>query len=98
MFKDKVIKVKSIDNSGSDVYRRYEYQLACVFATFLTLYKKSENFYVLLDYLDDYVIVEEDKDNNELITFVQVKTKKGTPFTMSSFITNAGYTNRLLTN
>lgn len=97
MFSDKVIKVKSINESGSDVFRRYEYQLACVFATFLTLYKKTENFYVLLDYLDDYVIVEEDKNNNELITFIQVKTKKDVPLTMK-LVCNQRWLHKQATN
>lgn len=88
MFSDKVIKIDNIDKSGSDVYNRYDYQIACIFATFLTLYKETENFYILLDYLDDYVIVEYDEDNNELISFVQVKTHKGSSITMHTVYKN----------
>jgi len=86
MFKDKVINVEGIDNSGSDTYRRFDYQIACVMETILTLSKSNTDFFVLLDYLDDYVIVENSGKKNESITFVQVKSKKDGPITINTVV------------
>lgn len=88
MFAEKIIRISNVDKSGSDVYSRYQYQLACVFATFLTLYKTTNDFYILLDYLDDYVIIQSDENNKELITFIQVKTKNDGPFTLYTVFKN----------
>ena len=86
MFAEKAITIKNIDKSGSDVYRRYQYQIACVFVTFLSFCKQNENFYVLLDYFDDFVLIENPNLDNEKISFVQVKTNDKNFFTLNLVI------------
>lgn len=86
MFLDKIITLTDIDNSGSDSYNRFEYQVACIFMTFLTLYKKTKNFYILLDYIDDFVVVNNHEQSDEMISFIQVKSKKSRAITISTVI------------
>lgn len=88
MFLTKLNKLQDIDRSGSDTYRRFEYQIACVFLTLLTLYKKTENFFVLLDYIDDFVVVQDENTSDETISFVQVKTQKDKPISIHTVIKN----------
>lgn len=86
MFEEKVISVNGIDMSGSDSYRRFDFQIACVFETLLTLCKKNEDFYVLLDFLDDFVIIQDVGKISESITFCQTKTQSKGPFTISMVV------------
>lgn len=86
MFSEKLDIISNVDQSGSCTYQRFEYQIACVFLTFLTLYKNTNDFFILLDYIDDFVIVENHKTRNEIINFVQVKTKKDKPISISTVI------------
>lgn len=82
----KIITISHIDNSGSIAYNGFSFQLACVFASFLKLSKTNENFYILLDYLDDFVIVDNPDSDNETITFVQVKSQKGRAITLHTVV------------
>lgn len=86
MFSEKFKKIGIIDTSGSRTSQRFDYQVACVFLTFLTLYKKTDNFLILLDYIDDFVIIENYNANHEVISFVQVKTKKDKPISISTIV------------
>ena len=86
MLMKKIVTLSKVDSSGSDVYSRFEFQLACVFASFLELSKSSENFYILLDYIDDFVIVDNPNTDTESITFVQVKSQKGKPITLHTIV------------
>lgn len=87
MLSKKIITISHIDNSGSDAYNRFEFQLACVFTSFLKLSETNENFYILLDYIDDFVIVDNPDDDDEAITFVQVKSQKGKAITLHTVVT-----------
>lgn len=86
MFSEKLRVISHVDTSGSRTSQRFEYQVACVFLTFLTLYKKTNDFYILLDYIDDFVVVEHYKPGDEIISFVQVKTKEDKPISISTII------------
>ena len=90
MFRDSITKIEIVncDDSGSDVSRRFDYQLACVFLTFLTLSNSKEDFAVVLERSDDFLIIEDVDQPNECISLVQVKTKKDGPFTMKAIIKN----------
>ena len=44
MFSEKLKTISNVNPSGSTSSRRFEYQVACVFLTFLTLYKKTDDF------------------------------------------------------
>lgn len=44
MFSEKLKTISNVDLSGSRSSQRFEYQVACVFLTFLTLYKKQMIF------------------------------------------------------
>lgn len=87
MFLQKITTLSKIDDSGSDVYNRFEFQIACVFATFLKVSQTAENFYILLDYIDDFVVVDNPETEYETITFVQVKSRKGRPITLNTVVT-----------
>ena len=77
---EKVIdKNKKPEKYGALVGNRYDYQYACVFYVLLTHYTECEDFYIILEYLDDFVIVDNEGKNNEKIIYVQVKTKEGKP-------------------
>lgn len=86
MLSQKITTISHIDNSGSDAYNRFEFQLACVFASFLDISRENENFYILLDYLDDFVIVDNPDTEDEAITFVQVKSQKGKAITLHTVV------------
>lgn len=86
MFSEKLKTISNVDPSGSRSSQRFEYQVACVFLMFLTLYKKTDDFFILLDYFDDFVVVENHNTNDEIISFVQVKTQKDKPISISTII------------
>lgn len=86
MFVNKIETIKCLDSSGSTSSQRFEYQVACVFLTFLTLYKKTSDFFILLDYIDDFVVVENQNTPNETISFVQVKTQKDKPISIATVV------------
>lgn len=86
MFADALKTLSSIDNTGSETFKRYCYQIACVLSTILQLSKESENFSVLLEVLDDFVIIDNLGLDTESITFVQVKSKQGEPITISTVL------------
>lgn len=86
MFSKKLETIKCPDPSGEISSQRFQYQVACVFLMLLTLYKKTQDFYILLDYIDDFVIIENQNTDKEIINFVQVKTQKGKPISISTVV------------
>jgi hypothetical protein len=86
MFSKQVTELSYPDKSGSDAYRRFDYQVACVFQTLISLCDNNEDFFVLLDYLDDFVIVENSGKVDESISFCQVKSQNKGPFTLNMVV------------
>ena len=86
MFSKKLETINYPDPSGDISSQRFQYQVACVFLTLLTLYKKNQDFYILLDYIDDFVVIENQNTDREIINFVQVKTQKGKPISISTIV------------
>ena len=68
-----------VEKSGATSSNRFDYQYACAFYVLLTRYTECENFYIILEYLDDFVIVDNEGDENEKIIYVQVKTEEAGP-------------------
>jgi|AKZA01.1.fsa_nt_gi hypothetical protein len=83
----KIIQVVPREISGSDTFRRYDFQIAVAFDLIIELIKENKNFSLLMDHLDDIVILN-DKDNPTMINFYQVKTSKNKSITINTVISN----------
>ena len=90
MFLDNITKIDIVnyDDTGSDVSRRFDYQLACAFMTLITVCDRTEDFAVILERVDDFLIVEDLGTEDECVSFVQVKTDKNGPFTLNCVVKN----------
>ncbi len=73
--------------SGSDVYSRYQYQIFFAAKLIIDMMEKKISFTTLLDHLDDVVIIS-GSEEDRVITFYQVKTKKDGPLTINLIINN----------
>lgn len=83
--KSKIVQVIPREISGQDTYRRYDFQIAIAFDLIISLIKKEENFALLMDYLDDIVLLDDEK-NPSMINFYQVKTCKNKEITMTTIL------------
>lgn len=90
MFLDNITRIDIVncDDTGSDVSRRFDYQLACAFLTLISLCDKSEDFTVILERVDDFLVVENLGTEDECVSFIQVKTDKNGPFTLNCIVKN----------
>ncbi|GEM_PF-3132763 len=90
MFRDGIVKidVRALDDSGSDTSSRFDYQLACSFLMMLSFLYDSANIVLMVEKIDDFVIVENEGQEDEVVYFFQVKTQKNRPFTVNAIIKN----------
>lgn len=76
------------ETSGSDVYRRYDFQIACAMEIIIKLASTKKDFLALMDYLDDIVLIENPSTEAPIITFYQVKSKDNGKLTINSVLKN----------
>lgn len=60
--------------SGSDIYNRFQFQIAFAAELIIKLTKQGKNAITFIDYLDDVVVIDKSEDSNAII-FYQVKSK-----------------------
>lgn len=72
--------------TGSDTYRRYQFQIACAMELIIKMASEEKDFIALMDYLDDIVLIENPNNEESLITFYQVKSKENGSFTINTVL------------
>ncbi|TSB45571.1 DUF4297 domain-containing protein [Alkalicoccobacillus porphyridii] len=73
--KELIINIKPREKSGSRSANRFAYQQDWVICKILELHKTNVNYLILLDYHDDVVVLNNEKEP-DLMSFYQLKTKQ----------------------
>ena len=86
--KERLTIIVPRETSGSDTYRRYQFQIACAMELIIKLANTSKEFMTLMDYLDDIVLIENGCEDDSLVTFYQVKSKDCGTISINTIIKN----------
>lgn len=86
--REKLLYVRPRENAGSDAYNRFKFQIAVAIETIIRLAKNKKDFITLMDYLNDFVVIENFNKDYEKITFYQVKSKEKGLITINVIIKN----------
>lgn len=78
-------KIKPLNFVGQKTFRLYEFQIYFGISLLLEKEKNKEPYCLLMDYYDDIVIMD-NKDNPQVITFYQVKTNEKEEISLSSIV------------
>lgn len=79
-------KIMPREKIGSSTYNKYKFQIAVAIELLLDLAGKSKDFWLLMDYLEDVVIIEDYDKDVSLISFYQVKSKEKNAITIGNVI------------
>ena len=83
----KVAEVRPREFSGSDIYNRYQFQIAFAADLIIKMAKNNINSLTFMDYLDDVVVVDNSGDSSAII-FYQVKSKDKNFITLNIILNN----------
>ena len=83
----KVAEVRPREFSGSDIYNRYQFQIAFAADLIIKMAKNNINSLTFMDYLDDVVVVDNSGGSSAII-FYQVKSKDKNFITLNIILNN----------
>lgn len=84
--KDLFESIKPREYNGQKTFRLYEFQIYFGISLLLEKEMNKEPYCLLMDYYDDVVIMD-NKENPQVITFYQVKTNEKEEISLSSIVT-----------
>jgi hypothetical protein len=93
--KQKIIKVRPRENSGSSSSNRFDFQKNWAICKILELHQKPNDYLLTLEHFDDIIIFDSSTDPQK-ISFYQVKTNKSPNWTLNSLTSRKKGKNGLL--
>lgn len=79
-------RVKPREQVGSATYNKFKFQIAAAIEILIELMKNGRDFWVLMDYLEDVVVIEDYDKEQSIISFYQVKSKEKNSITIGNVI------------
>lgn len=81
-----LISVKPREKVGSATYNKFKFQIAVAIELLLELARENKDFWLLMDYLEDVVVIENFNEEASIISFYQVKSKEKNVITIGNVI------------
>lgn len=81
-----LIKIKPREQVGAATYNKYKFQIAAAIEILIELMKTGGDFWLLMDYLEDVVVIEDYDKEQSIISFYQVKSKEKNSITIGNVI------------
>jgi hypothetical protein len=78
--------VKAREKVGSATYNKFKFQIAVAIELLLELARENKDFWLLMDYLEDVVVIENYNEEVSIISFYQVKSKEKNAITIGNVI------------
>ena len=78
--------VKPREKAGSATYNKFKFQIAVAIELLLELARENKDFWLLMDYLEDVVVIENYNEEASIISFYQVKSKEKNAITIGNVI------------
>ncbi|AWK50546.1 hypothetical protein DIC82_05625 [Clostridium beijerinckii] len=83
--RESLVMNKPRENSGSSSSNRFQYQKDWALCKLLELQLSGKEYVLILDFHDDILIIDSDKEPNKAI-FYQIKTKKDSSWSLNALI------------
>jgi len=88
MTAEALIEEKPREQGGAQAYRAFDFQVHASMRRILEAHRNGETFSAYFDFFDDLIFVHEDRETAE-ISFFQVKSRAGSPWTPNRLASRA---------